>query len=79
MTNYLTKEIQMKWNEVFNTTFIRWPNGINGAQEAAISAGYPYFSWNGIIYNTKTGQHTAYMVDGNENIVISCVRTIPGE
>jgi len=79
LTNYLIKEIQMRWNEVFNTVHIRWQNGINGAREAATKAGYEYFRWNDRIYKTSNGESTQYIVDGNENIVISVVRTIPGE
>jgi hypothetical protein len=68
----------MKWNEVLNTSFIKWHDGIVGARECALLAGYPYFAWNNIIYHSS-GIPTAYIVDGNENIVISVVRTIPGE
>ena len=49
-----------QWSEIFNTTYTRWQNGIESASDAAKNANYPFYVWNGIIYNTETNFAAKY-------------------
>jgi hypothetical protein len=66
----------MNWNEVLNTSFIRWKDGMIGARECALLAGYPYFSWNGTIYKTQEMTQTTYIVGANDKIVINYYQSL---
>jgi hypothetical protein len=48
------------WKYVFNTDNQRW-GWMGDGQHAAAKAGYPYFTWNGWVYNTSTSQHTGWL------------------
>jgi len=39
------------WKNIFNTSHFLYGH-ITKGQEAAVSAGYPYFIWNGYVYDT---------------------------
>jgi hypothetical protein len=55
----------MNWSTVFNTS-LGWWGSLNNAHAGAVAANYPYFAWNGRIYDTKTGQDTGQLVENLE-------------
>jgi hypothetical protein len=48
----------MTWKNVFDAMKICWAGGMPEAFDAARAAGYQYISWNGWVYDAKTGQRT---------------------
>ena len=41
--------MKLTWKDVFNSDHRRW-GWIDNACEAALEAGYSYFSWNGCVF-----------------------------
>jgi hypothetical protein len=60
----------MNWSEIFNSAYSRWLNQ-RSAQAAAAYVGYPFYLWKDIIYHTDNDIPTAYVIDRDDNIVIS--------
>ena len=46
----------MNWKNVFDAMKVFWRGGMPEAFDAARAAGYPYVSWNGWVYDARTGQ-----------------------
>ena len=49
----MAKNPIMSWRNIFCADHKMWWN-INAAQNMAVLCEYPYFAWNGWIYNTKS-------------------------
>ena len=56
---------KITWKTVFNTENHPgfWKEAIFGARLAAQEAYYPYFSWNGWVYETSSGEKTETLVE----------------
>lgn len=53
----------MSWKNVFDASKVWWNGGISEAFDAARGAGYPYVSWNGWVYDAKTGKRTDVLTE----------------
>jgi hypothetical protein len=51
------KELPISWKFIFNSSLSIYFMS-EFAREAAEKACYPYFTWNGFIYETSTGKNT---------------------
>lgn len=50
------------WKNTFNTNLASW-GFIDHAEVGASHAGYPYFAWNGRVYDTTTRQEIGTVKD----------------
>lgn len=54
------------WKNTFNTSYVLYgwfTTAYDAAKASAKASGYPFFSWNGWVYDTKTGHNTNVLLD----------------